>query len=34
VVYDEKSHDEIGEWNSKTNSIDFYEEEEEEYEEE
>jgi hypothetical protein len=34
VVYDEQSHDEIGEWNSKTNSIDFYEEEEEEYEEE
>ena len=34
VVYDFDSHEEVGEWNSKTNSIDFYEEEEEEYEEE
>ena len=34
VVYDVDSHEEVGEWNSKSNNIDFYEEEEEEYEEE
>ena len=34
VIYDIDTQDEIGEWNAKENKIDFYEEEEEEYEEE
>ena len=34
VIYDIDTQDEIGEWNAKDNKIDFYEEEEEEYEEE
>ena len=37
IVYDESSNEEVGEWNTKENRIDFYEdeeEEEEEYEEE
>jgi hypothetical protein len=38
IIYDESTSEELGEWNAKTNSIDFYEveeeEEEEEYEEE
>ena len=34
VIYDIDTQDEIGDWNAKENKIDFYEEEEEEYEEE
>ena len=34
IVYDESSNEEVGEWNTKENRIDFYEDDEEEEEEE